>query len=335
MAKFEKNARRACESIFGSTVRQTGSPGRSTQVIRFVLEDGRSMIATRRKTPDRVNLEFHVLQKLQLRGAKVPKVLAFNGRLLFQEDLGKKRMSLLLKKVNRAQGEKLLNSGLISLADTHERGRAAGLGRGVATLGQGDDWLRNLIDRPRLLGEFLGIPAPKLPVDRLIELLRVTEAYFIKWDARPPNAIVLEGGSTAWIDWENCGRRNRLDDLAWYLGDQSVPDWPDVEERLLSRHLPAFVDNMSPDKAREYLAVFGALHMCVRLSQIINREKKRGLERWDCDITADKITQRALFSARKTSVRASRWAVRSPLLGSLSTWLMEVAHQIVIPKQVV
>ncbi len=335
MLKFEQDARRACEEVFGSAVVRASSAGRSKQVVRFFLEDGRSMIATRRANAARANLEFHVLQKLQSQGARVPKVLAFDGRLLFQEDLGQKRMSLVLRKASRLQGEKLLDSGLLSLADTHARGAAAGLGRVVATLGEGEDWLRFLIDRPRVLGEFLHLPAPKLPVDRLLKLLRVTEAKFIKWDARPPNAVVLAGGELGWIDWENCGRRNRLDDLAWYFGDQSIPDWPDVEGRLLDQHVPAFVDNKSLDEAHEYLAVFGTLHMCVRLSQVFNREKKRGLEGWSDESSADGTTQKALSSARTISIRASRWAGRSPVLDPLSGWLHQVADQIGNPEPAV
>lgn len=333
MVKFEQSARRTCEEIFGSAVLRTSSAGRSKQVVRFFLEDGRSMIATRRMTAARANLEFHVLQKLYSHGARVPKVLAFDGRLLFQEDLGQKRLSLILKDANCSQGEKLLESSLTSLAETHARGKAAGLGRVVATLGEGDDWLRILIDRPRVLGEFLRIPVPELPIDRLVELLRVTKVNFIKWDARPPNAVVLEDGNLGWVDWENCGRRNRLDDLAWFFGDQSVPDWPEVEERLLDRHLPAFIDNMNLDEARDYLAVYGTLHMCVRLSQILNREKKRGLEDWSSKSSGDRTAERALSSARTMSVRASRWAGRSPLIGSLSSWLLEVADRIVVAEQ--
>ncbi len=335
MVEFEQEARKICEDVFGSAVVKTSSPGRSTQVVRFSLGDGRSIIATRRKTTARANLEFHILQKLASRGAKVPGVLAFNGRLLFQEDFGKKRMSLVLKKANRIQGEQLLNSGLVSLADVHARGKAAGLDRVVATLGESDDWLRNYIDRPIVLGQFLGLPAPKLPVEKLLKLLRVTEMSFIKWDARPPNAIVLADGTTGWIDWENCGRRSRLDDLAWYFGDQSVPDWPDVEERLIRQHLPAFTDNMPLDQAQEYLAAFGVLHMCVRLSQILNREKKRGLQGWGDQTSLDRFSQRAVFNAQKIAVRASRWASRSVLLGTMAVWLQEVADQMVVKKKAV
>ncbi len=288
------------------------------------------MIATRRATAARANLEFHVLQRLRAHGARVPKVLAFDGRLLFQEDLGQRRMSLVLKRVTRSQGEKLLDASLASLVETHESGESAGLGRFVATLGEGDDWLRNLIDRPRLLGEFLRIPVPELPVEETVALLRVKEPKFVKWDARPPNAVVLDDRSVGWIDWENCGRRNRLDDLAWFFGDQSVPDWPDVEGRLLDRYVPAFSDGKHPDAAREYLAAFGTLHMCVRLSQILNREKKRGLKDWSDTDSRDETAIRASSSARKMAVRASRWAQRSPQMTPLSAWLQDVADRIAV-----
>jgi len=324
---LEQDAQQACRELLNSRVERASYPtGLRTRSIRLHLKGQRSVIATRRKTPARAKLEVRVLEELGARGALVPKVLAFNGQLLFQEDLGSKRLSTALKRANRAEGERLLDSAITSLAETQATAQAAGLERFVVTLGQREDWRRAFISHSQDLGRFLRSPAPDLPVGKLVERLRVSKPSFIKWDARPPNAIVMEGGKVAWIDWEHCGCRNRLDDLAWLFGDQTVPEWPDVEERLLDRHLPAFLDGMDPQDARDYLAVYGTFHMCIRLGKILNKQNRGGLEDWAGVRSAGEVAANALKDARKTSLRASRWAAKSPLTADLSPWLLEVAE---------
>ena len=104
----------------------------------------------------------------------------------------------------------------------------------------------------------------------------------------------------------------------------------EIEDRLLDRHLPAFVDEMSLDDAREYLASYGTLHMCVRLSLILNSQKKQGLDDWSGVPAGVKSSEIALKNARKLSLRASRWAARSSLVADLSPWFLEMADQMVV-----
>lgn len=324
---LERDARRACRELLNDDVERASYPtGLRTRSIRLHLKGQGSVIATQRKTPARAKLEVRVLEELGARGALVPKVLAFNGQLLFQEDLGNRRLSTALKRANPAEGERLLDSALTSLAEAQATAQVAGLERFVVTLGEREDWRRAFVSHARELGEFLGSRAPALPVEKLVERLRVSKPSFIKWDSRPPNAIVLEDGKVAWIDWEHCGCRNRLDDLAWLFGDQTVPDWPDVEERLLDRHLPTFLDGMDPQDARDYLAVYGTFHMCIRLGKIVRKQNRRDLEDWGGVLSDGKVAAYALRDARKTSLRASRWAAKSPLTANLSPWLLEVAE---------
>jgi len=325
LGNLEQDARRACGDLLGSDVERASYPtGKKTRSIRLYLDGGRSVIATRRETPARAELEVRVLEELGARGAPVPKVLAFDGRFLFQEDLGNKRLSKAIKNASRSEGEQLLDSALTSLAETHATAKEASLERHVVTLGEQEDWRRSLITHTKDLGKFLGLPAPDLPVEKLVKRLRVSKPQFIKWDSRPPNAAVLNDGKVAWFDWEHCGRRNRLDDLVWLLGDQTVPDWPDVEERLLECHLPAFLDDMGLDDARDYLAVYGTLHMCIRLGKIVNKHNREGLGDWGSVFGGGKVAQYEMADARKLSIRASRWAAKSPHTAGLSSWLLEM-----------
>ena len=52
------------------------------------------------------------------------------------------------------------------------------------------------------------MPPPELDEPSLIALLRVKTPAFIKWDARPGNAIVNKNGTITWFDWEHCGCRS-------------------------------------------------------------------------------------------------------------------------------
>ena len=94
----------------------------------------------------RAELETRVLQMLRANGAQVPEVLAFDGEIRLQEDLGKTRLSMALKTASAAEAEKLLDTALASLAKTHAAAKTAGLKRFVpsvvivSTASQFDRW---------------------------------------------------------------------------------------------------------------------------------------------------------------------------------------------------
>ena len=170
----------------------------------------------------------------------------------------------------------------------------------------------------------LRIAPPRLPVESLIDHLQVLRPQFIKWDARPGNAIARDDGEVAWIDWEHCGCRNRLDDMVWLLGDEYIPDWPDTEEKLIEAHLPAFANGLTASDARAYLFAFGTFHLCVRLDLIISKKKDEPW--WDGDycLDRDKVGV-TLQSALGTCQRAARWAGNVPLTEPMVPWFKDVS----------
>ena len=87
----------------------------------------------------------------------------------------------------------------------------------MVRLGTADSWLRGLIDTPNRIGEALEAPAPDLDTDGLVSTLQAGEPCFLKWDARPGNAVVLADGSIGWFDWEHCGARNALAENAFLI----------------------------------------------------------------------------------------------------------------------
>ncbi len=317
----------ACQRLIGKTALETEQPGGgSRDSVRLILED-RSVFATRRKKPARAQLEVVVMRALREQGAPVPAVLASDGLWMIQEDLGPNRLSQALQGATRQEGESLLDRALSSLAEVQAAGRAAKLDTRVVTIGATLEWISTFIDTPRRLGEHLDLPAPALAEAELVSRLRVTKAGFIKWDARPGNAILRAKGSVAWFDWEHSGARNPLDDLAWLLGDEYLPDWPEVEARLLTKHLGAFADPEAPAAGRSYLAVFGTFHMCVRLALILSKKGEGPWWDWSRCLARDKVGV-SLSAARTTSLRAARWASRTTLTEPLVAWLEAVAERL-------
>ena len=131
----------------------------------------------------------------------------------------------------------------------------------------------------------------------------------------------------AWFDWEHCGCRHPLDDVVWLLCDEYTPDLPKVEERLIGRILPWFLNGSAQDVAYDYLMTFGALHGAMRLSLILT-EKADG-PWWDparcLDLDSVGVTSEM---ALRLCRRSARWAARGSLTPELGNWFEEVAERL-------
>lgn len=319
---------RTCQGLLRTRIERTEFPGgKSRTACRLILEDGRAVIGTRRDSPGLAALEARVLKALSARDAPVPKVLAFNGLILIQEDLGGQRLSQAIDGAETAEVQQLLSDALNSLAQIHRVAEAAGLDQNVPTIGRDEPWLQGLLNQPVVISEELGLPIPELDRAALLQRIRVRKPRLIKWDARCGNAILRDDGAIAWFDWEHCGRRNRLDDLIWLLGDEFTPNLPDVEEALFQVHLPAFADDLSIDEARSYIATFGSFHTCVRLELILENKDGDDWWEWDYCLARDKVGV-TLEAAQRLCARGARWAAWSPLTEPLVPWFGRVADRL-------
>lgn len=317
---------RTCQQLAGARIERVEYPGgKSRDSCRLILEDGRAVYGTQRSSVKAATLEARVLRRLGEQGAPVPKVLAFNGLVLIQEDLGDLRLSQALEPALPGEARRLLTIGLDALVDIYRAAEAAGLDGDVPIIGRDENWLRGLLNQPRVISDQLGLTPPDLDHDEILELLRPRQPRLVKWDARLGNAI-LQGEAAAWIDWEHCGARNRLDDLTWVLGDEMMPDLADVEEELLAAYLPAFADGLGADEARARFALFGCFHSCVRLDLIL--EKKNGGPWWDWQycLDADKAGV-TVAAAQRLCGRGARWASWNPLVVTLGPWFRRVAEK--------
>ena len=232
----------------------------------------RSIFITRRKYPARAALEAAVMTALNREGALVPEMLAFDGEWLLQSDLAGERLSEALFEADPERADALLRTAIESLAQVQEAGHRGMRARDLVVLGDSARWCRDLAGMPQRIGRFFDRPPPDLDLEALAERLAVRQARFVKWDARPGNAIVTADGKVCWIDWEHCGRRNRLDDMAWLLGDEFTPFDAARQPALLAH---AVACTAMPDGEGDVadLTLFGTFHTCVRLALILSHKE--------------------------------------------------------------
>ncbi|NND90787.1 MAG: phosphotransferase [Granulosicoccus sp.] len=320
----ERVLRRATEQLLREKVAGVEYPGgKSRESYTMLLESGDSIIATRRDTLQRARLEVRTLTALNKHHAPVPELLANNHSLiLLQQKIEGQRLSAALKDADSTRQSSLLSQALTSLNIIQVAATQEYLETLVTVRGESDRWLGALIERPSIIGEYLKIPAPELDRTGLIERLRIRTPRFVKWDTRPGNALVEKSGRVVWFDWEHAGKRNRLDDVAWLLCDEFVPNNPVVEESLLTEFVDKFSDSLADQQPLDYLMAYGTFHMVVRLGLILKHAQG---EWWDLDhcIANDKVGI-TLECAQRICARGARWSAACPLTAPLSDWFVEV-----------
>ncbi len=314
-----------CRRALGSGIARLDHPGGPRrQSVRLWLEDGRSVIATHR-VGDAARVEAHLLQALAAAGAPVPEVLYFDGEVLLQADAGTQRLSEALADADEARAEALLDAALQALHACHRAAGAAGLDGDETPLAIRRDWLVALLDRPAVIGAALGVTPEPPDLAGLFALFSHVPRRLIKWDARPGNAALSAAGAVQWFDWEDACFRHWLDDMVWLLCDELLPDRPQVEERLIERHLPDFADVLSPAEARTYLNAFGVFHLCVRLGLVLAEKGSGPWQEAAACLREDRVGVHPDF-VRRLCRRGARWAARSPLTHTLAPWFEAVEH---------
>ncbi len=319
---------RATETLLKTQVVGVEYPGgKSRESYRLLLEDGLSVIATRRSSLQLARREVCTLSALNMHDAPVPLLLGTNhSQILIQEELFGQRLSEALKDAEAERYRELIDAALASLVAIHKAASAEQLESKVDALGDEDSWIHGLLRRPEVIGKYLDTRAPALDYTALTALLRIREPRFIKWDARPGNALVTDAGIVKWFDWEHAGKRNRLDDMAWVMGDEYLPDHPEAERSLIDKFLPLFSDDADAATAYNYLMAYGSFHIVVRLGLILKHMTDGW---WDIDkcIREDKVGV-SLDCAKALCQRGARWSAECELTAPLSDWFVAAESKI-------
>lgn len=293
---------------------------------------GSSYIVTWRAHPARAALETGVLSELRAAGAPVPAVIAHDDEWLIQQDLGPRRLSSALAAPVDRVGDRVAAAagGLLLCQMAADR---TALSRRVAPIGVTPEWFTALLSIPGRIAARLGLPDPAIGASITPAQITPRRLSFVKWDARPGNAVLVDGSSddnaVGWVDWEHCGARDALDDLVWLLCDEYMPDDAGLEAAVLKRFLPLFamLSKRSPDDALVYLSRLGSLHTCMRLALVLEHKgdgawwKAAACERSDrVGVTAE--------AARRLCARGARWSRRWPGGERMSHFFIEAGKRL-------
>ena len=328
-----EDAQRACTRLLGVDPVSIEYPGGTSRCSVRAVADTKTCIVTRRKLANRAALEAGVMRELRAGGAPVPAVLAFDGEWLIQEDLGQRRLSSVLGSADSALAGTWVARAAAALLLCQRAADKAGLSQRVAPIGSSAEWIAGVLATPARLAAQLDLPDPGMAALITPEQMAPRHYSFVKWDARPGNALLIEEsaeqGGVGWVDWEHCGSRDALDDLAWLLCDEYMPDDEALETVLLKRFVPLFAlqSQRTPEDALAYLSRFGSLHSCVRLALILKLKGKGPW--WDPDACerTDRVGVTA-EGARRGCARGARWSRRWPGGERLANFFLEADQRL-------
>ena len=313
---FPLRASRAAWSACGVRVQHTSYPGgKSRDSIRLHLGDGRTIIATRRHDKERADREVEVLKGLHRAGAPVPQILAYDGDILLQQDIGERRLSQAVFEAEPQAVAEILNRALESLAVLQHAGMSSQIVAQLPVLGGDAAWIKDVVETPLRLARFFDLAEPVVDWTALAEAITMHTPSFVKWDARLGNAAFAPDGRIYWFDFEHCGARNALDDVGWMLGDEYLPDIPEIEERIFADRLMEFRRAGDARPPEVYLANFGTLHIATRLAVMLSRHNEVGWVDANDAVARDKIGA-CRHLAIAVAHRAARWARRSSHLAA-------------------
>lgn len=320
---FGREAGDACRRLLGRDPVDVDWPAsRSRRSLRVEFADG-SVIATRRKRAERSQLEAHVLTTLHAAGAPVPAVLAYDGEWLLQEYIEGTRLPHVLVSGDDERARALLANAAAGLAQIHRIGDETGLVDKMVRLGAAKSWIKGFLDTPNRIGDALNIPVPEFDVETVAEMVRLDVPCFLKWDARPGNAVVRADETVAWFDWEHCGARNGLDDFAWLLADEYVPAISGLADIAVANR----PDHLSEEQAHAYFGIYATFHTVVRLALVVHH--KDGRDWWNeamC-LNDDKVRVTAA-GARLLCARGAEFSGFHAATVPLSGWFEAVAEKL-------
>lgn len=310
--------------VFGKLPARVAFPGGESRAA-FVVDLGHAVfVFARRESKGEAQMEGIVLRTLGPTGF-VPNLRAISEDWIVQEFIEGTRVPVVVDEAaDEAARQVLIDGCLESLAGIHEAAHVLNLRHRMPKLGVADNWLWNRTGAAKRISKAADLTPPDLDRDALVKAMDVKRDEFIKWDARPGNAMVAEG-RTVWFDWEDCGRSKALDDLAFVLCDEWTALEEDTVQALKAQWFERFNRSLSADQGMEYLHNFGVCHMLLRLRSALKLHARKN-DWWDrayC-LNGDKVGVTAEETGRL--IRRMRvWADDAPLWRPILPWLDEVA----------
>ncbi len=263
------------EAHFGCKVARVTAPGGEGRSSFRLHLPGRRVIATYRPNFRRTHLEAHVLRSLGAHSSDIPECLGVVGAVMFQADVGGRRLNREIMRHNPAQQADLAHQAVAAIFRIQAAARQTDLNQVLPHLGANPGWIDNFTGAMAALAPFSGARASSIDRAELGALIARPGRQFVKWDCRAGNAAIGGDGRLRWFDFEYAGLRHGAEDLAWLIGDESWPLGPEVMLDIVS-------DAFDPGsgQAREayldYLSLYLSLHALQRFKLIVKEVAKRG-----------------------------------------------------------
>ncbi|AZV78511.1 hypothetical protein EBB79_11910 [Parasedimentitalea marina] len=263
------------EAHFGEKVVTTSAPGGEGRASwRFQLES-RSVIATLRPNFRRTHLEAFALTKINQFCSDIPECLGVVGEIMFQSDVGGKRLNQEIVKLNRSRRADVSHEAIAAIFRIQSAAQQAGLNTTMPHLGANTEWIENLVKAVSALEPYSAGRSIDVDSAALAARIACPASQFVKWDCRSGNAAIGDDNRLRWFDFEYCGVRHGAEDVAWLLGDEAWPMSPETMEQIV---IAAFDPNGAHklDPYLDYLAIYLTLHCVQRFKLIIKEVHNRG-----------------------------------------------------------
>ncbi|KZX95271.1 MAG: hypothetical protein ACU0CJ_00990 [Sulfitobacter sp.] len=265
----------AARKHFGQDVARVSAPGgENRSSFRLHLTD-RTVIATLRPNFRRTHLEAHVLTELGRHCSDLPECLGVVGEIMFQSDVGKRRLNVEVAQVAPAVQLDLAGEAVSAIFRIHGAARQTELNAIMPHLGNNRDWVLNFVDAVDFLKDLGGGISDQFDRTAAYERINAPARQFVKWDCRSGNAAIGRDDKLRWFDFEYAGLRHGAEDIAWLIGDEA---WPVAPQDMVDVVIDAFDPTcgiLLPDYL-DYLSVYLTFHAVQRLKLISKEAKKRG-----------------------------------------------------------
>lgn len=262
------------EDYFGKPVSKLSAPGGEGRSSFRLKIDGETVIATLRPNFRRTHLEAHVLGELERFGDDQPRCLGVLDDIMFQSDVGSKRLNVEIAEVAPSARLDLAHDAVAAIFRIQSAARKTDLHSMMPHLGTNDEWVINFVDSISFLRGLGGI-SDKFDGEAACERVAVAGTQFVKWDCRSGNAAMDDAGKLRWFDFEYAGLRHGAEDIAWLIGDEAWPIKP-------ADMVDVVIDCFDPDCGYsledylDYLSVYLTFHSVQRLKLISKESQKRG-----------------------------------------------------------
>ncbi|MCE8512872.1 phosphotransferase [Ruegeria pomeroyi] len=265
----------AAQTRFGRPVQKVTAPGgegRSSFRLHFGDMD---VIATLRPTVRRTHLEAFVLERLRLHSDDLPKCLGVVGEVLFQSDVGRRRLNQEIVRHADSSQLDLAAQAVAAIFRLQSAARRTEFQHMLPVLGDSNAWVTNLVEGVDTLQPYsMGIDN-RFDRAAAAERLANPGRQFVKWDCRSGNAALDRAGRLRCFDFEYSGLRHGAEDFAWLIGDEA---WPIAPDKMVDVMIDAFDPGCGYriDDYLDYLSVYLTFHCVQRFKLIVKEARKRG-----------------------------------------------------------